>query len=105
MKNLLLTKLIFGFIMVLLMTGVALAGNSASITVSCVIPLMPGLNAPLIEENELRAQADTKAEQKIETQKENPETAPEMIQQDTQKETVSITDKKTPMIVKTYYCR
>jgi hypothetical protein len=84
--------------------GVSFAQTTASVTVSFNIPVMPGLNAPLIEKEEKRIEEE---EIKAEPQKQSEdkeavpmqETAlqePQLIQQDAQ-------DGK--VLVKTFYSR
>ena len=68
--------------------------TSASFPVSCSIPLMPGLNAPLIEKNELKPQTDAMVEQKAEVKKEDKENPQELIQED-----------DYAVMVKTFYSR
>ena len=55
---------------------------------------MPGLNAPLIEENKLKPQTDAIVEQKAEAKKEDKENAQELIQED-----------DSVVMVKTFYSR
>ena len=105
MKNRELIKSLAALIMVLSMAGLAVAGSTASLTVSCTIPVMPGLNAPLIEQDALKTQANAKAERKIETQQELVQDGATLPQQDTNREEVVTEDGNSAIIVKTYYSR
>ena len=46
MKNKILCRSLIGIIVILFMLGVSFAGDSATISVSCTIPAIPGVNAP-----------------------------------------------------------
>jgi|GEM_PF-5832923 len=61
------------------------ASDTSSLPVSCTIPAIPGVNTPLLEQEQV-----------------NPETE-ELIQQDAQAASVSVTSAQ--VLVKTYYAR
>lgn len=89
-------------VMLLVLTGLAFAGDSGSFYVSCTIPLIPGVNAPLIEEETVKTQKDTTVQQNTEPQSQPQETAPEQIQQ----EDKTTNDNSRPLVlVKTLYDR
>lgn len=64
MKNGLL-KVLFGLVFVLAIAGIAHAGDMHSFAVTCTIPEIPGVNAPMIQET------STRSEQKISAAQEN----------------------------------
>jgi len=68
--------------------------TSVSFAVGCSIPVMPGLNAPLIEESKLKPQTDAIVEQKVEAKKEDKENPEELVQED-----------DPAVMVKTFYSR
>ncbi|RKY32285.1 MAG: hypothetical protein DRP74_02935 [Candidatus Omnitrophota bacterium] len=92
--------IIFGFL-----TAPGWAGNSAKVKVSCRIPVIPGLNAPLIEEEkrEKRQASETVTEQAQlpEEEKYVPSEEPEEKIQEEQ----LIKQRDTTVIVKTIYSR
>ena len=104
MKNLLVGPAV-ALAIVLAMAGLALAGSTASVTVSCSIPVMPGLNAPLIEEEGIKTQENINAKQKIAAQKETPQESIALPQQDIDKEEKIVEGGNSAMAVKTYYSR
>ncbi|KPK97307.1 MAG: hypothetical protein AMJ95_09665 [Omnitrophica WOR_2 bacterium SM23_72] len=63
------------------------AGDTSSLPVSCTIPAIPGVNTPLLEQEQVQL---------------NPE-AEELIQQDAQAASVSVSSAQ--VLVKTYYAR
>ena len=67
-------------------TPVALAGDSASLPVSCTIPAIPGVNVPLLEKEQIQVVPESE----------------ELIQQQTEENT-SVTSEQ--LLVKTYYAR
>lgn len=80
----------------LILTGKSSAQTTSSVAVSFTIPVMPGLNAPLIEENKtVKPQPTAAAQQNVEPQKETKNSTPALIQ----------TEKQEEKIVKTYYSR
>lgn len=86
---------IISAIISLLLAGVACAGDNLSLSISCTIPAIPGLNAPLIEEETL----------KVESQKEIQPQSPTMIQQDNQEEKLMYEEQNSLVLVKTIYSR
>ncbi len=65
MKNMLSAKFSIGLLLFLAFTGTSFAGSSMSIPVSCSIPAVPGLNAPLTD----TAQADRLESKAVITEK------------------------------------
>jgi hypothetical protein len=104
MKNLLVESAV-ALAIVLSMAGLALAGSTASVTVSCSIPIMPGLNAPLIEEEGVKTQENINTQEKISAQKETPQESIALPQQDINKEEKIVEGGNSAMAVKTYYSR
>ena len=49
MKNMLSVKFSIGLVLFFAFTGTSFAGSNMSIPVSCSIPAVPGLNAPLVD--------------------------------------------------------
>lgn len=92
-------------VLAFLFTNVALAGDSLSFSISCTIPAIPGVNAPLIEEEKTQAKQDTPIQAKSEPQKETQTQAPTMILQDTQEEKINSEGQNSLVIVKTIYSR
>lgn len=77
--------------------GVVFAETSACVTVTFSIPVMPGLNAPLIEEEEIKAEPQKQSgEKETVPAQETALQEPQLIQQDAQ-------DGK--VLVKTFYNR
>jgi hypothetical protein len=104
MKRHLWKKLIILAMIILSIADKSLADDSVAISVTCTIPIMPGINAPLIESAELKPQTDVAGEQKNEIQKDNSGQTAILIQQDAEKELISQEEKKV-ILVKTYYSR
>lgn len=93
-------------IIILFFTGAAKAAESMVYSVSCSIPEVPGLNAPLIEEETIKPQPNT-PEVKIDndTKGKTEEQISTIVEEDTGK-TPSVADKeKSFIIVKTIYSR
>lgn len=104
MKNIGLRVSIIGLV-ILLSAVEAFAGDSRSISMSCTIPAIPGVNVPLIEEKTLQTEAKPASQTALDSQKEIPQPAPAMIQQDTQEEKAINESQKTLVMVKTLYSR
>jgi hypothetical protein len=62
-----LKKLVSGLMLVLSLADVAKAGDSYSIPVSCTIPTIPGINAPLIKEESLRQSTGLTVQETVNT--------------------------------------
>ena len=103
MKN--RTKILtVSFMLLLALVDVALAGEGVSLSISCTIPAIPGVNAPLIEEQKPQIKTDTPTQPTAAAVKEETlQQAPAMIQQDNQKETSE--NQATLVMVKTLYSR
>jgi hypothetical protein len=84
-----------------LATKVCLCGDGSTIMISCTIPAIPGVNAPLIEEN-ARINAPVNSDFKVEK---TDQQALSMIQQDAQIQK-NIADKNnSSLLLKTIYSR
>lgn len=95
MKNILFNKGTIGLMIILSTVNLSLASDNISIPVSCTIPAVPGLNAPLIKEETVK----TGETEEIKTD------SPIMIQEDTKKE-IRLADGRTiSVIVQTIYSR
>lgn len=85
------------------------AEDSFSVPVTCIIPAVPGVNAPLIEEDTPKPSANTNYQQGItikdEIKSETKEQAPTMIQEDKEQEITLAKGKTSLVIVKTIYSR
>jgi hypothetical protein len=93
MKEYILGVLIMAFCL----GGLAYAGDSSSLAVSCTIPIIPGVNAPLLEQEQLQSSAERENKEPIS------EESQEIIQQDS-KATVASTSHPQ-VLVKTFYAR
>ena len=67
--------------MVMITANMAFAGNTQTLTVSCTIPLVPGLNAPITEETTVVPDEITK--ELYEYTMVASETEPEIVQEET----------------------
>lgn len=90
--------------LVFLTTGVSLAGDSASIAVSCSIPSVPGLNAPPFKSENLEP-AVTADMQNTQLQNETKPTTAATIQQETEQQIVLADGKAASVITQTVYSR
>lgn len=105
MKKFLLKTLLFAIMIALSGFGKSLAGTNASFAVSFTIPVMPGINAPLIEEDKIKTQEEASLEQTAKAQEEKQESSPELIQQDEQQKEIIANGQQPEMLVKTLYSR
>ena len=94
-----------GLMILLFLMDAAQAGDGISLSISCTIPAIPGVNAPLIEGETLKTQTDSTTQQKIEPQAETQSQTPVMVQQDTQKEEITSEEQDSLVTVKTLYSR
>ncbi len=85
----------------------ALAGNNISLTMSCTIPAIPGLNAPLIEQETTKTQQPSVAtmQQQVIPQKEAPEETSVIVQEDSQEVKEASQNAAPILMVKTFYSR
>lgn len=93
--------------LLLFLVDAAFAGDSLSISVSCTIPAIPGINAPpFLERESIKTQEDLiKHPQNVESQERIEDAIPTFIQEDIEKEII-LTDRKTSsIIVRTIYSR
>jgi hypothetical protein len=91
-------------IITLSFVNMVFAGESITIPVSCSIPVVPGLNAPLIEQESTNTNTDNDATMPVE-QKEESQTVPAMQQEEEGKEIILAEEKTAAVIVKTSYSR
>jgi len=95
-------------IFALCLIDLATAGESRSISISIVIPEIPGVNAPVIEENTIQTKIQATAMQQNahNLEGENKSESPETIQEDEEKEIQLAENKdKSVVMVKTIYSR
>ncbi len=85
-----ISKVTLILLVVFLAAGNLWAGNSESFVVKCTIPAVPGVNAPLIEEEKITASTAPAQEQS---------------QQAAQVETTTKSEQGTSVTVKTIYDR
>jgi hypothetical protein len=99
-----LRKMFVVLLILLAMADLAKA-EEASFTISCTIPAIPGLNAPLIVEEKPQTNvANPAPTTTVKSQTETQEQAPAMIQEE-QKERKTSENQDTLVIVKTVYSR
>lgn len=99
LRNSILIVLIFTFFVI----NLAQAGDSASIPVSCSIPAVPGLNAPLVEEKTPKDIATTVENENLQDQTGEETVMP--IEEDTQEETLLANGKTVFFALRTVYRR
>lgn len=102
-----LKKLIIGLIIFLSLADISFAADSFTISVSCTIPAIPGVNAPLIEEETIKTGtgATAPASQEAELQNEIAQQVSQTAQPAIQEEKVVDNGQKSMVIVKTVYDR
>lgn len=96
-----------GFVIVVsIYANLTWAANSATYAVTCTIPAVPGVNAPLLEEKTVRTEMDTGVQKEIKNQQEETKVeSPATIQQDSEKEMRLADGKAKSVIVQTIYSR
>jgi hypothetical protein len=95
-----LTGLALFSLLLFLGAGNVFAGDSVSIAVSCTVPVIPGVNTPLLE-----AQATiVNSASRISKNGELPEQTP-VLQEDTEEENLNTENEKDIVLVKTFYAR
>lgn len=80
----------------------ALAGDSITFTVVCTIPLIPGVNAPLLEKEEVRT-VTVSAQSSSPALPQGP--AVTIVQEETAKDTKMLDGAVMPVLTKTFYSR
>ena len=85
------------------LTDAALAQDSFSVSVSCIIPAVPGVNAPLIEEKTISKDNSNVAPKEADIQEGNKIESPSVIQEE--KEIQLAQGKTAYVIVQTLYSR
>ena len=99
-------KILIAVLLILLAYNeVVLGGDSVSFSVSCTIPVIPGVNSPLIKEESIRTERDKKLEERTAGQNEMPQdSAVKMIQEENTSEYIEgSTGEKSIILVKTFY--
>jgi len=84
------------FICLFLFLGLAYAGDSQTFAVSCTIPALPGVNAPLLKQEQLKSNSEAGPLDKTS------DPAQEIIQQDSQPDTPN---GASQVLVETFYAR
>jgi hypothetical protein len=105
MKNRISYGLLICLAMFFAFSGVGLAETSSSVTVSFTIPVMPGLNAPLIEENKTVDQQIAAKQENAQAQQEIQTSSPPLIQTEKQEEKTVAKGESSQVMVKTIYSR
>lgn len=70
------------FIILCSLIKIANAGDSLTFSISCIVPAIPGVNAPLIEEKTPEIQMNDAADREIKVQQESELATQELIQED-----------------------
>lgn len=95
------------FTLIQTMMNTVYGGDSATLTVSCVIPAIPGVNAPLVEGQTVEKNIPAPTNEQIQPPEQNTqEPAPTMVQEDTRiaANTKQETDGQI-VLVRTFYSR
>ena len=96
--------MVLGIIILLSLAGISFAGDSHTISVSCTIPEIPGVNAPaVVEEKTVKIDTSIPAQQEVETQEETKKHA--VIQEETEKEVLMAKQQNSSVVVQTIYSR
>jgi hypothetical protein len=111
MKKIAVILIILTVILPLSFATNCLAGNSQSITISCTIPAIPGVNAPAIEEKTVRSEdkkstpSQTQNPKIAKNEEEKNSKSPNVIQQEEEKLTMLAKEQNKKVIVQTIYSR
>ena len=89
----------------LLSTNAAFAQDNGSIPISCIIPAIPGINEPFIEEETVKTKENIYAQSKVDSQEEILPQSPAMMQQEDEEEQLSNKGQDNLLIVRTIYSR
>ncbi len=97
---------VFLFVLLLIFASSGFCGDSLNIQVSCTIPAIPGVNAPLLI-SETKITEVKKTEYALQNDQQNTQQQPPlpMIQEDAQKKDTSEKETNLTMLVKTLYPR
>ena len=89
------------------LAGYVFAGESVTLQFSCTIPAIPGVNAPLIEEENVQTNAESPQEpEAIPEEQTQPESeSPKMIQEDSQTQYRTSDNQESLVVVRTLYSR
>jgi len=85
--------------------GICAAETSASFGVTCSIPVMPGINAPLIEKQEVVMQVDSDKKQVAAAEEAGTAIIPAEPQEKIEEEKITGKEEQPIVIVKTIYSR
>ena len=99
-----LRESIIGLMILLNIVSVARA-ESISLSMSCTIPAIPGVNAPLIEQEKPQAKTDNPAQLTVSAKQETQPQTATLIQQDTKIEKETSQTENSLVMVKTFYSR
>jgi len=92
------------FLMLFLsMTGASIAADNAPISVSCSIPVVPGLNAPPFNTKTTEARITAQQDSAIENK--TPEQPSSTIQEETQEEIILADGNSSLLVTQTVYIR
>ncbi|MCX5707703.1 MAG: hypothetical protein NTY14_01775 [Candidatus Omnitrophica bacterium] len=95
-----LSGLALFFLLLLLGAGSVFAEDSVSIAVSCTVPAIPGVNAPLLEAQTTIVNSASQ----ISKNGQLPDQSP-TLQEDTEEENLNTQNQKDIVLVKTFYVR
>lgn len=95
--------LMVALITIFALTDAAWAQDSFSVSVSCIMPAVPGVNVPLIEEETIRKGDNKTIPEKADIQEGNKIESPSVIQEE--KEIQLAQGKTSSVIVQTLYSR
>lgn len=99
-------KILMIGLLIISLIGRAWAQDSFSISVSCSIPAVPGLNAPLIEEETPRVtETDEFTQKDAKNQEEIRLESPTLLQEDKEKQIQLAEGETSTVIVQTIYSR
>jgi len=85
--------------------NVGLTQDNISLSISCTIPAIPGVNAPLIEEESIKTEADISTPSSPRFQKDADSQDPELIQQDLPQEEQGNKGQPSIVVLRTIYSR
>lgn len=100
-------KYLLVLIIIALLSGPALAGDTYSFKVSCTIPAIPGVNAPLLEEEKLNTASAKETEKELTVIKNEAQQRekPAELKQDAQEKQITQDVQKPLVMVRTVYER
>lgn len=99
MKNALINKSLTALLIILSLTGLAIADDNLSIAVSCSIPAVPGLNAPPLTPNAEETGSSSKQDTEVKTVQDG-----SLIKED-KEEKIVLADGSASRVTTTIYSR